>query len=827
MMQHHDRSHDSNHDSNPDNNGTLDRKTLEQLEYSKIRSRLVAQATNSLGKGLAGELWPSTDIDEVHRRQRETGEALSVLTRKGTPPLGGIHDLDPYLQRAVKGSVIEPSELLEIIDTLEASTNLRNFFQAMKEEMPGYQSPIIDGLLESIGDFKHIVSRIVKCINDSAEIKDSASPKLSNIRKEVRTLTTRARSKLNEFISSDRYRTYLQDELVTLRGDRYVVPVKRENREMVPGVVHDRSSSGATLFIEPMAVVDINNQLREVELAERQEELRILHELAAAVADEAPGIRHLAGVLGRLDFIFAKGKLAQEMQAVEPKLNNEGRIDIRTGRHPLLTDEVVPVDIPLGVDFNTMVITGPNTGGKTVTLKTAGLFTAMCMAGLHVPAAAGSELCVFKKVFSDIGDEQSIEQSLSTFSSHMTNIIRILTQVDGDSLVLIDEVGAGTDPNEGAALAMALLETLHNSGARTIATTHYGALKRFAWTSDGIVNASVEFDVATLQPTYRLAVGLPGKSNALAIAGRLGLDQEILHRTRELMGSEQVKVEDLIEDMSKEMFQLSRDRRQAEETKSRISQRESSLEHLLEETEERKRKVLEDAHREATEILQSARAKSEDIIKRLRRLLDRAATAQVPEVEGDIQAARGDLREVQSDLQAGLDRLAPLDTGKPPQAIAEGDRVYVKSLRQDGTVLSEPQDGQVQVQIGIMKATVALADLRPARGKALDQEKPIKKGHEVLSPLLKAKAARVSSEIHLRGMTVEEGLTELEGYLDDAFLGGIPQARIVHGKGTGTLRRAVREYLNGHPYVASYRDGEQGEGGFGVTVVEFKAGPGA
>jgi len=787
----------------------IDDRTLRALEFDKVRALLVDQASCSLGRGLAEGLIPSDDIGTARRWQAETTEARAILAGRGEVPLGGLHDIRPQLHQAEIGSVLTPPDFLVVADTIRALRRMKRFFADDR-----VAAPVLAELASSLGTFDQLDSEIRRVVTEQGEVADDASSELARIRRTRRNLQARIRDRLETIIRSPEFSRFLQDPIITIRGERYVVPVKQEYRGQFNGVIHDQSSSGATLFIEPMVVVELNNDLRQVELKERDEVRRILRRLTAALAGEAEALGSSLEIIARLDFAFAKGKLSLTMDGTEPFLNATGRLEIIGGRHPLLRGDVVPIDVPLGKAFDTMVITGPNTGGKTVTLKTIGLLTLMAQAGLHVPARDGTELAVFAKVFCDIGDEQSIEQSLSTFSSHLRNIVAFLREADGESLVLLDELGAGTDPTEGAALGMAILEHLHARGAKTVATTHYSELKAFAYTRPRVVNASVEFDVETLGPTYRLVVGLPGRSNAFEIARRLGLDPAIVSRAREFISREELRVEDLIVNMQTDQARLEKERRDAQLLRERAAQLTKDLERREAEIRQREREILERARQEAARIVGRVRREADEAMRQLKA----AASA------GDermrlkaIEEARARLRELKSEVRertAGPEE--PVPGGSGPEGLRPGETVYSFSLRQRGRVLEEPgTDGKVRIQVGVIRTTVPLNDL----ARAEDEERVAERSN--IGRMATAKAQTIASELDLRGLKVDEALEAVEKYLDDAALAGLKKVHIIHGKGTGALRQAVGNYLRSHPAVKGTRFGDQHEGGDGVTVAEL------
>jgi len=764
---------------------------------------LAAHTAFALGRERALSLEPTADLDTIEARQRETAEALEIIGREGGLPLGGVRDIREYLHRAQMGSTLSPESLLEIGSTLYCTGRVRRF---LLDKAP--EGSILRELAQRLEPAPVLQDQIERCIGDDGEILDSASSALRTIRNRMRSLQGRIREKLESIIHNSRYQKILQDGIITLRNGRYVVPVKTEFKGLLPGIVHDQSSSGATLFVEPAAVVEINNQLRQLEAEEAEEIERILRELSGAVGAKAKELLISLETLGRLDFIFAKAFYAASGNAVKPTLRTDGYLHIRRGRHPLLKGEVVPLDIWLGKDFTTLVITGPNTGGKTVALKTVGLLTIMAQAGLHVPADEGTEINVFSGVFADIGDEQSIEQNLSTFSSHMANIIRIMDHVDDRSLVLLDELGAGTDPTEGAALAMALLQWFHRRGCRTIATTHYSELKAFAYTTPGLANASVQFDVATLRPTYKLEIGLPGRSNAFAIAGRLGLREEVIEAARAYLTKEDIQIADLIQDMEENRRKAAHERTVAERLRAEVEAVRKEYEERLAQVTREKEAILAAARAEAAELLLKARADADRLLGQLR----------AAEREEREKVAR-EVRSALEDKQAALVEKSSVGPAKQPvvsrEELVPGTSVYLNNLKQVGQVLEVASSGEVLVQVGALRVTLPIDELR-----ITDQQPPAVSVRNSVK-LQSSKAVSISNELDLRGLTVEEALERVDKYLDDALLAGLSRCRIIHGKGTGALRSAVRARLENHPQVKAFHFGGPGEGGDGVTVAEL------
>ena len=781
----------------------MDQKTLRILEFNKVREQLASHTAFALGREWALWLEPAVEVELIEARQQETAEALQLINREGGLPLGGVRDIREHLRRAQMGSALSPESLLEIASTLYGAGRARRFLLDKAQE-----DSALWELAQRLEPAPALRERIERCIGDDGEILDSASDHLRMLRSRMRSLQGRIRDRLESIIHSSRYQKVLQDPIITLRNGRYVVPVKTEFKGLLPGIVHDQSGSGATLFVEPTAVVEINNQLRQLEIEEAEEIERILRELTALVGSQARELLISVETLGRLDFIFSKAFYAASQQAVRPVLRTDGRLEIRKGRHPLLKGEVVPLDLWLGKDFTTLVITGPNTGGKTVALKTVGLLTAMAQAGLHVPADEGTELNVFSGVFADIGDEQSIEQNLSTFSSHMANIVRIMEEVDNNSLVLLDELGAGTDPTEGAALAMALLQWFHRQGCRTIATTHYSELKAFAYSTEGLANASVQFDVATLRPTYKLEIGLPGRSNAFAIASRLGLRDEVIDAARAHLTREDIQIADLIQDMEENRRRAIHERTVAERVRAEVESVQREYERRLAELTREKEDILAAARAEAAELLLKAKSDADSLLGQLR-----AAE------RWERESVAREVRMVLQDKQAALTQEIPAQPVKqsavPREQLLPGSSVYLNKLRQTGRVLELTGAGEALVQVGALRVTLPIEEL------TITDDQPSAAGMRSTVKLQTSKASLISSELDLRGLTVEEAMEKVDKYLDDALLAGLSQCRIIHGKGTGVLRSAIRSQLENHPQVKAFRFGVPGEGGDGVTVAEL------
>lgn len=729
--------------------------------------------------------------------------------------MGGIHDIRDSLKRVEIGAILNPGELLKTADVLRAVRNLKSY--ASNDRIKTDEDNIVSELIGCLESNKRIEDRIYMSILSEDEIADNASPTLANIRRQIRNAQESIKDKLNDIIRSSRYQKYIQEPIVTLRGDRYVIPVKQEYRTEIPGLIHDSSASGATIFIEPMAVVEANNHIRELKIKEQAEIEKILGELTGEIRGIVDSLKSNVSILGRLDFIFAKARLSLDYNCVCPVLNDEHKILIKKGRHPLLDKKtVVPIDFWIGEDFNTLVVTGPNTGGKTVTLKTVGLFTLMTQAGLHIPANEGTKMSIFKKVYADIGDEQSIEQSLSTFSSHMKNIVGILKDVDEDSLVLFDELGAGTDPTEGAALAMSILEYLRNKGSTTVATTHYSQLKAYAVTTKFVENACCEFNVETLRPTYRLLIGVPGKSNAFAISKRLGLFDDIIEKAKEFLTQDDIKFEDMLMSIEKNLNQSENEKMKAESYRLEAEKLKKELEEQKRKLAENRERLIQEARAEARKILLEARKEAEEIISKMRRLEQEVHNAQR---QKEAEELRLKLKRKVDSIEETLELpLAPKNAlVKPPENLKPGDSVLIVNLDQKGTVITPPdKDGEVVVQAGIMKINVHISNL-----KLVDEQK-IVLNNSGIGKIGMSKAKSISTEIDVRGYNLEEAIESVDKYLDDAYLSGLTEVSIIHGKGTGVLRSGIQKFLKSDSRVKSFRLGKYGEGESGVTIVELR-----
>lgn len=789
----------------------MNNKALKTLEYNKITDRLASHASSEPGIKLCRELLPMMDMDGINSALKQTSDAVSRIFRHGSISFAGLKDIRPLTKALEVGSALGMSELLDICSLLKVAAGARRYGVSEDEAADS-----LSGLFNDIYDIVDVRREIERCILSEDEIADDASAELKNIRRQMRICTERIRTELNSMLNgSDR--TYLQEAVITTRGGRYCIPVKAEYKSQVPGMVHDQSKAGSTFFIEPMSVVRLNNEIREYEVKESEEIAKILASLSAMAGNYTAELDADYDILSQLDFIFAKAKLSFEYKGSEPIMNTRGYINIRKGRHPLIDSrKVVPIDVSIGDEYSELIITGPNTGGKTVTLKTIGLFSLLGQSGLHIPAADNSELTVFNDIFADIGDEQSIEQSLSTFSSHMKNIIEILAKADSNSLVLFDELCAGTDPTEGAALAISILTSLHKLRVTTVATTHYSELKIFALSTEGVQNACCEFDVATLAPTYRLLIGIPGKSNAFAISGKLGLPQYIIDDAKESLASEDVAFEDVISDLEKSRVTIEREKLELEEYKKEVEDLKNQLKAKNERLDERSDNILQKAREEASAILREAKETADDAIRKLNKA--NAAGMSVAELEKQRQRIKDNINKV--DKGRALKSQVPARQHKASD-FHIGDRVHVASLNLDGTVHTLPnQKGELNVTIGIMNYNVNMSDLTII--EEASEMRKLKQKSSSIGKLKMTKTASISPEINLIGMTSDEAIMTLDKYLDDAFLSHISPVRIVHGKGSGILRNAVHNYLKRQKHVKSFRLGSFGEGDYGVTIVEFK-----
>ncbi|MCI9046562.1 MAG: endonuclease MutS2 [Hungatella sp.] len=793
----------------------MNTKSLKTLEYDKIISQLEEYASSPLGKQLCHDLLPSVDINEIRSSQAETTDAQTRVRQKGSLSFSGLKDVRDSLKRLEIGSALSITELLSVSSMLTIAARAKAYGRHEESELPDDSLEEMFRILEPLTPLN---TEIKRCILSEEEISDDASPGLRHVRRSMKVINDRIHTQLNALLNSNR--SYLQDAVITMRDGRYCLPVKAEHKGQVSGMVHDQSATGSTLFIEPMAIIQLNNQLRELEAQEKKEIEAVLADLSNQTAPYAQEIRADQELLAKLDFIFAKAALSRHYRGSEPIFNTDGYLNIKDGRHPLLDPaKVVPINIHLGKDFDLLVVTGPNTGGKTVSLKTVGLFTLMGQAGLHIPAFDGSQLAVFEEVFADIGDEQSIEQSLSTFSAHMTNIVSILDQADSRSLCLFDELGAGTDPTEGAALAIAVLSFLHNMKCRTMATTHYSELKVYALTTAGVENACCEFSVENLQPTYRLLIGIPGKSNAFAISKKLGLPDFIIEEAKNHLESNDETFEDLLAHLEESRLTIEKEqeeirlyKEEAAKLKARLAQKEERL-------DQQKDKLLRKANEEAQRILSEAKETADQAIKNINRLGTSSGSAK------ELEAERAKLREKmnQADQKLAVKTKGPKKTVSA-KSLRIGDSVRVLSLNLNGTVSTLPNSkGDLYVQMGILRSQVNVKDLEliPDSMDTVSGA-PTAKQKTGSGKIKMSKSFAVSPEINLIGMTTDEAVPMLDKYLDDAYLAHMPQVRVVHGRGTGALRAAVHKKLKKLKYVKEFRLGEFGEGDTGVTIVIFK-----
>ncbi|HBC96052.1 MAG TPA: endonuclease MutS2 [Clostridium sp.] len=786
----------------------MNEKSLKILEFYKVKEKLKEYANTGAARDLVDKLEPYDNVYEVKRHLAETQEALGLLVFKGNPPFEGVYDVRKGIAMAQKGFVLVPGQILKIGAILKAARRFQKYISTREDEN---HFQIIENICSNIIILKDLENKISMSIESEEEISDKASPQLYKIRRDLQNKNASVRSRVNSFVRT--YSSYLQDNLYTMRGDRYVLPVKAENKAMVPGLVHDQSASGATLYIEPMGLVNLNNEIKELRLKEKAEVDRILTELSGEIYENIHAVEVDADIIWELDFVFAKAKFGSELNAVVPNVNENGLVDIIEGKHPLIDKKaVVPMDMHIGRDFNCLVITGPNTGGKTVALKTIGLLHIMALSGLMIPAKENSTIGFFTEIFADIGDEQSIEQNLSTFSSHMTNIVNIIQKSDNRSLVLFDELGAGTDPTEGAALAVSILENLKNRGCTIVATTHYSELKIYALKSKGVENASVEFDVETLKPTYRLMIGIPGKSNAFEISKRLGLPQYIIEDARKNITGDALEFEDLIQSLQEKRAKAESYAREAEILKNEADKIRSKYQQKSDKLQNIRDKSIIEAKREAKEILKQAKEDADKILKNMRELEEAGYTSSARhELEENRKKLKNKLEKTEEELYKGR-----TEKGEKLNSVEEGQKVFIPSLNQKVVVLTKPDaKGELQVQAGIMKITVKLKDLRACKDNSDNGKKRVKRE-------AKLNLRSVSPSLDVRGMDSLGAIYTTDKYLDDAYLGGLKEVTIIHGKGTGVLRNSISDMLKRHSHVESYRLGEYGEGGTGVTVVELK-----
>lgn len=794
--------------------GVVDERTRRVLELDKIIDMLRDKASSSLSRTQIDSLSPSSDRLIVEAGLAETGEAVHVIEHKGTPPFGNFYDIGGFVHLAAKQGTLTLKQLLEVAYNLTSARKVEAFLREEVKDLPR-----ASGLVSSITVLSDLEDDIKRCILSEDEVADSASPELKRLRRAIVNKSEAIRTKIQSIVSSQENRAFLQDALVTLRQGRFVIPVKQEHKARLPGIIHDQSASGATLFVEPQTIVNMNNELRELELEEKKEVLRIIKEFSARVGGYELAILGNQDILTQLDFMFAKGRLACDMRATRTDINEEAIVRIRQGRHPLIERKsVVPIDVSIGDTYDTLVITGPNTGGKTVTLKTVGLFCLMAQSGLFVPAEEGTQLPVFLRVFADIGDEQSIEQSLSTFSSHMNNIVGIVDGAMERTLVLLDELGAGTDPTEGAALAMAILDHLYGCGATTLATTHYTELKKYALASPGVQNASMEFNVETLSPTFRLTIGIPGKSNAFEIAQKLGLPEHMIAHARTLLERGDIQFEDVLATIERDRKAAEEERDEAISLKLSLQERQAQLERARERLESEKERILEQARDEARDMLIDAR----DSVAEAQKEIERARIAGISSSDSDaVSALETRKRTLREKEKAYRKKVAVIENPTPPAVdeLAPGVRVNVLSVGQKGSVLTMPDDkGNVMVQVGLLKLSVKLSDISLVAENVTDKEREAKK----YSRLHREKAMAVATSINVIGKNLDEAEMDVDKYLDDAFLAGLTQVQIIHGRGEGILRDGLRSMLKRHRHVASFRQATFQEGGEAITVVSLK-----
>ena len=791
----------------------MNEKALKTLEYYKIIDMLEAFATSSIGKNKCRQLRPLDNLTEIETMQQETADALSRIYQKGSLSFSGVKDVRGSLKRLEVGSTLGIGELLAIRSLLENASRAKAY---SRRETENEHTDSLDNMFELIEPLSPLATEIGRCILSEDEISDDASTGLRQVRRSMKLTNDKIHTQLSSFVSGNS-RTYLQDAVVTMRNGRYCIPVKAEYKSQVPGMIHDQSSTGSTIFVEPMTIVRLNNEMRELEIQEQKEIEMILSNLSQLAAENLDAIFDDVKLLSELDFIFARAQLAKSQNATEPRFNRDRIIDIKKARHPLIDKhKVVPIDIRIGETFDLLIVTGPNTGGKTVSLKTVGLLTLMGQSGLHIPAFDNSRLSVFREVYADIGDEQSIEQSLSTFSSHMTNVVRFMETADSDSLVLFDELGAGTDPTEGAALAIAILSTLHERGIRAMATTHYSELKVYALSTPGVENASCEFDVETLRPTYRLLIGVPGKSNAFAISQKLGLPLSIIERAKEQISQEDETFEDVLSNLEESRKTIESEREELASYKEEIKTLKEQLEAKQDKLDQRKERIIAEANEEAHRILREAK----DYADQTMRIFNKA---------GKDSMSAQDLEKHRSDLRKKMDKAGKKVALKTPQKqkstlrpqdLSLGDSVKVMSLNVKGTVSSKPDSkGMLFVQMGILRSKVHISDLQLIDEPVITGPALSRTG---AGKIKMNKSASVRTEINLLGKTVDEAVSELDKYLDDAYLAHLSSVRIVHGKGTGALRKGVHNYLKRLKYVQDFHLAEFGEGDAGVTIVEFK-----
>ncbi|MDE7312021.1 MAG: endonuclease MutS2 [Eubacterium sp.] len=793
----------------------MNKKVLYTLEYNKIAEQLASYASSDWAKEHCLHLKPMTDQALIEQAQAETSAALARIYRKGSIDFSGIHKIGMSLKRLEVGGVLSIEELLHIAALLDTAKRIKAYGRNDRENV---SDDVLDPIFQAVEPLTPLCSEIRRCIVSEEEIADDASSQLKSIRRSIQGMNGRIHNQMTKILNNSTTRSYLQDAVITMRNGRYCLPVRAEYKNQISGMIHDQSSSGSTLFIEPASIVNLNNELKELYLKEQEEIDRIIADLSNQVAGSSETLLSNYKLLTTLDFIFAKAKLAQEHNGVAPEFNTQGRIRIRRGRHPLLHKKtVVPIDVRLGDDFQLLVVTGPNTGGKTVSLKTVGLLTLMGQAGLHIPAGDRSQLAIFENVYADIGDEQSIEQSLSTFSSHMTNIVTIIKKVTPNSLVLFDELCSGTDPTEGAALAISILSRLLSRGVRTMATTHYSELKVFALSTEGVQNACCEFDVESLSPTYRLLIGIPGKSNAFAISGKLGLPDDIIADARTQITANEQNFEDLIADLQNSRATIEKERLEIEQYKQELARLQKQAENKQEKLDSRRDKIIQEANEQALAILKEAKDAADASIRNFHKFGTTNPSAS--DLEKERAALRGKMNETESRI--AKKQKQPAANNKIPKNLILGDSVKVLSMNQRGTVVTLPNaKGDLFVQMGILRIQSNIKDLVLIEDEPASSSKKSSKSGS--GKIRMSKASSISAEIMLIGKTVDEAIVVLDKYLDDAYLSHLSTVRVVHGKGTGALRNAVHQHLRRIKYVDSFHLGEFGEGDSGVTIVEFK-----
>lgn len=776
----------------------MNERSMKVLEFRKIIDQLIEKTETSLGAELASQLLPSSEIDKVQHSQDETDEAMTILRLNKAIPLGGIADIREALKRSKIGGILNENQCLNIADTIYAGRKLKGFMNNLEEELP-----LLKNLASEIYSLKQIQDEINRCINDEAKVVDEASGTLRGIRSKIHTIERRVRERLERSIRQKS--SLLSDTIVTIRNNRYVLPVKSESRGSFGGIVHDQSASGQTLFMEPNDVVQLNNELQASKVKEKQEIERILKKLSELIASHSNEISENLHILARIDFIYARAKLSQSMDGVKPKLNNKGFIKMVQARHPLIPkDEIVANDVEIGDSYTAILITGPNTGGKTVTLKMIGLSTLMAQSGLQIPALDGCELAVFEEIFADIGDEQSIEQNLSTFSSHMTNIVSIIEKVTKNSLVLFDELGAGTDPQEGAALAMSIMDEVVSKKARVVATTHYPELKAYAYNTENVVNASVEFDIETLQPTYKLLIGIPGRSNAFDISKRLGLKGDIIEKAKGQIGVDSTNVDNMIYSLEQSYKRANKAYEEAEDIQKKSEILHRDLEKAWQQFEQRQNRLYEEAEDKAAKEIQKARKEAEKIVKEIKKMKDSVRFKEHKWIDARKQLDEAEIHLLDKEKEEIKEDLSQLK---------KDDEVILKSINQRGVVLEEVSSKEYLVQVGVMRINVKRENLKPV--KKAEQAEPVSR------PMIQRANNHVHMELDLRGERYEDAINKLDQYLDDALLANHSQVTIIHGKGTGALREGVHNYCKGHPRVEDYRPGGEKEGGSGVTVIKL------